>query len=473
MSLDLDRLPEEELGSWGMLQRARCRVLRPRSREELVAQVAELSCRERPFALRGGGNSYGDPAQLDGGFVLDLSGLDAVLDWQPEQGRISVEPGLSFEGLWRRVLPEGWWPAVSPGTMKVTMGGAAAFDVHGKNHFRAGSFRDHVLGLELLTPAGETLHLSRQHDPDLFAAVLGCGGLLGIITRLDLRLHRLHGGRVAVRPLAVASFEEMVTVFEREIASVDYAVGWHDLLAAGEARGRGIIHLARYPEAGEDPEGEAYLDPARHALPARLFGIWPMAWLWPLLGLTLNVPGMRLVNALKMRSGRRAERRGEFLEPLALFHYLLDQVPNWKRAYRPGGLIQFQSFVPVATAAETFMSLAGICHRHGMPPFLCVTKRHRETDALIGYARDGYSQALDIRVAPGHEAAVERLCRELEERVFAAGGALYLAKDAMLRPSGLRAFLDADRLDRLAALKRRLDPAGLLRSDQAARLEIP
>ncbi|MEZ6196013.1 MAG: FAD-binding oxidoreductase [Planctomycetota bacterium] len=462
----------ERVRSWGMVQSCRADVRRPRSAEEVSSLLEEARRTGRPVGLRGAGCSYGDASLADGALLLDTTAFSRILDWNPETGILRAEPGATIRQCWQRGLPDGWWPPVVSGTMEVTLGGAAAMNIHGKNSFRAGSFGDHVRAFEIMLAGGERRVCSREENAELFHAAIGSFGVLGVFTWIELRMKRIASGLLEVVPHAVPSFAETFPLFESLAPDADYLVGWHDGFASGPSTGRGLLHAARHLD---DPEANdaRWFDLERQRLPARLFGVFPRSWIWPGLWCFLHDPGMRLVNALKFRSGIRHARRGAYRQAHAAYHFLLDYVPNWKYAYRPGGLIQFQPFLPADAAREVFPELIARLRSGGVTPYLCVTKRHRRDGFLLSYAPDGYSMALDLRVTPGRRERVWALTAELEELVLSRGGRFYFAKDSVLRPENLRRNFDESSLLRFRELKSDLDPGGILTSDLYRRVFAP
>src|SRR5262245_39035317 len=183
---------EETLQGYGMRDRARCRVVRPRTVDELAAVFAAATAAGETVGLRGSGCSYGDASLNGGHVVLDLSAMNRVRAWEPQTGEITVEPGVTIEQVWRTTLADGWWPPVVPGTMAVSIGGAAAANIHGKNNWRDGSFGEHIVRFDLLLPSGQLVTCSREQHRDLFFAALGGWGLLGCFTSLTLRLRRIY-----------------------------------------------------------------------------------------------------------------------------------------------------------------------------------------------------------------------------------------------------------------------------------------
>lgn len=454
---------------WGMAVDALGYLLRPRDAEELAAVFETARREELTVALRGGGRSYGDASILGGGIMLDLSRMNRVLDWNAETGEVEVEPGVTIEQLWKRILPDGWWPAVVSGTMFTTMGGCAAMNIHGKNNFCAGPFGDHVLEFDLLTPRGEVKTCSRKKNAELFHAAIAGFGMLGCFTRLRLRTKKVHSGMLSVESFRTDSIGEMIDEFEDRVAESDYLVGWIDCIAGGRGEGRGMVHRANYLPEGVDPNPKETLRISAQELPTKILGV-PKSLLWWPLGFLVNNPGMRAVNAAKYWSSHLQPRGAIHLQSHAEFAFLLDYVPNWKWSYRPGGLIQYQSFVPGDAAEEVFRRLLQMSRKAGLPPYLGVFKKHRPDPFLLTHALDGYSLALDYRVTRGNRKRLWELCHRMDEVVLDAGGRFYFAKDATLRAQSVERFLPHENLETFAKLKQKNDPEGLLQTDLSRRL---
>lgn len=466
-----DRL--ERVEGWGEAVWAAGYVYRP-SAEAGVRAVLELA-RDRgvPVVARGGGLSYGDAALLPEAIVLDLSRMRRILAWDPERGEIDVEPGVTFQQLWRFALGDGWWPPVVTGTMFPTMGGALAVNAHGKNNWERGTLGEHCTELDVLLPSGEALTVSPDTDEDLFHAVVGGIGQLGIVTRARLKLLRAHSGLLDVLAVSAPDLETMLESAERAKGSWEYVVGWIDAFAGGRRLGRGLLHFARHPRPGDDPAPAQSLRTESQDLPADVMGVVPASSLWRFLKPLTNRPGMRVVNAGKYLAGRTIGQGARYPQSLAEFSFLLDYVPGWKRIYEPGGVVQHQSFVPVEHAESVFATQLEMCREAGSPSFLAVLKRHRADPFLLGHGVDGFSLALDFPVPPGHRGRVGRLVRRLAEPVVVAGGRFYPAKDGLLPGELYRATFGDGQIDRFRSLKARLDPDHVLDSALARRLLEP
>ena len=467
--LPADRL--ERVSGWGGAQSALSYVYRP-STVDGLRDVLDLARREgKTVGLRGAGQSYGDAALNAEQIVLDCSRMTRILDWDPAGGRIRVEPGVTIRQLWQYVIGDGWWPAVVPGTMAVSIGGAAAMNIHGKNNWKVGPIGDHVEEVELLLPSGEIVRLSRSERPELFHAVVGGFGMLGCLVSVTLRLKRVHSGLVAVEPLAVGSLAEMIALFEERMPHADYLVGWLDCFAQGAALGRGLVHQACYLQPGEDLEPARTLRIEQQELPDTLAGVVPKSVIWLGMRPFMNDTGMRTVNATKFALGRREAGHG-YRQSHAAFAFLLDYVPGWKRSYGRGGLIQYQSFVPAASAERTFAALLTTARERGFVPYLGVFKRHRPDDFLMTHAVDGFSLALDFKVTAQNRERLWRLAADLDQLVLAGGGRFYMAKDSTLGAESFRTYMGEERLARFAAHKETCDPGGLLATNLARRVGV-
>ncbi len=464
----VDRL--EKVEAWGMNTAAVAYVYRPSTVEGIREAFEFARTSGLKVGLRGAGRSYGD-ASLNGEHVtLDLTRINRILDWNPGTGVITVEPGVTLRQLWQYVVGDGWWVPVVTGTMTVTLGGMLGMNTHGKNNYCNGTIGDHVLSFELLLPTGEIVRCSREENADLFFAGISSFGLLGCFTRITLQMKRVYSGLLEVDAYTTHSFGEIIAKFREGQDKADYLVGWIDCFAAGKGLGRGQVHEARYLPPGEDRNPAQTLRVEHQELPDTLFGILPKSVMWRLMKPISNNFGMRLLNAAKFFASNTIGNHKTIRQSHAGFAFLLDYVPNWKWVYKPGGLIQYQSFVPEETAEACFTAQIEACHRAGIVPYLGVFKRHRPDDFLISHAVRGYSFALDFPVTKQNRPRLWELCRELDALVLGAGGRFYFAKDSTLTPEGAEASLGKETLDRFFALKRRCDPDGLLQTDLARRL---
>jgi FAD/FMN-containing dehydrogenase len=468
------RWSDQRVAGWGMAVGGPARVCRPATVEQIVDAFAAVRAAGSTLALRGSGCSYGDAATNTGGHVLDLSRLDRIRAFDAERGRARVEPGVTIRQLWKHAIQYGFWPHVVPGTMAVSVGGAAAMNIHGKNNLAVGSFGESVRAFTLLTPGGELLRCSREQHADVFHAAISGFGMLGCFTEIEVELKRVHSGRLQVAAIVARDLAHNLELIEGLRGEADYLVSWLDLHARGGALGRGVLHRADQLPPGADPDGLRWFDPALQDVPTRLFGLLPKGWLWPGMWAAVHLGQVGLVNRAKFLAGPREQARSPYRQSHGAFHFLLDYVPRWHWMTRPGGLIQFQPFVPVAHSERVFRTVIERCQQAGMVPYLAVLKRHRPDPFLMTHALDGFSLALDFAVStrPARRAALWQLCQRLGELVLDAGGRFYYAKDAVLQESSFARVHGDDAVRRFRALKQRLDPDRLLATDLARRLGV-
>jgi decaprenylphospho-beta-D-ribofuranose 2-oxidase len=457
------------LDGFGGSLRSLSRSVAPDSVDELAQVFAAARAEGLSVSFRGAGRSYGDASLNTSQLSVDGRAMRRILSFDRERGVIEAEGGASIADVWRHTLPQGWWPAVVPGTMFPTLAGCVGMNIHGKNCFKVGPFGDHVLELDLLTATGERLTLARERDAELFKSTIAGLGLLGAVTRVKMKLKHVDSGQMRVRPLVAKTLAHMFDTFVERMPDSDYLVGWVDCFASGPALGRGLIHQAHHLSAAEDPNGARTLALSAQDLPPSIMGM-PKSLLWMFMKPFANDTGTKFVNSVKYALPEHVGKDGTYRDSHAGFAFLLDYVPNWRLMYGEAGFIQVQLFVPDRTARDAFAEALRLCQRRGVVSYLGVFKRHRADEFLLSHGLDGWSLALDFKV-PRDAKRLWDTAAELTKLVLDAGGTYYPAKDQVVDAASFaRAF--GDRLVRFREIKRRLDPDGLFANDQARRLGI-
>jgi decaprenylphospho-beta-D-ribofuranose 2-oxidase len=453
------------LTGFGFSQSADGYVYQVHSVEKVAEVLALAKAAGRKVVLRGNGRSYGDAALSAENIVLDITKMNEILSWDPVSGIIEAEAGATIEHLWRRALPDGWWPPVVSGTMFPTLAGALAMNIHGKNAFREGTLGEHVLEIDVVTPQGELKTLAPP-DP-LFHQVISSAGLLAAIVRVKLQMKHVESGELRVLPVSQANWDSQFAAFEKYAPDADYLVSWVDCFATGAAAGRGLIHAAWYAKSGAPSLKHESQD-----LPSKFFAVIPKSVLWRFLKPLTNRTGMKLLNSAKHASAELFGNAKEHGQSLVAFSFLLDYVPDWRKAYLPGGFIQYQSFVPKEHAPRVFATQVQWQQEAGLEAFLGVMKRHRPDGFMFTHAVDGFSLALDFKVTEANREKLWALCHRMNDLVLEAGGRFYFAKDSTLRAQDVERYLGAETLAAYRKAKSLLDPDGLLTSSLAERVGL-
>jgi decaprenylphospho-beta-D-ribofuranose 2-oxidase len=441
------RAKRGSFSGWGRASRATLHAWRPERAAELDGALA-LAPSPAGVIAHGAGRSYGDAALNEGGAAIVTTRLDRLLAFDTGTGVLIAEPGVTFRDLIATFVPRGFMPPASPGTAFATLGGALAADVHGKNHDRHGSFGDHVLWAELLLADGSTRRVSPSEDRDLFAATIGGMGLTGIVRRLAVKLLPGATAMLRVAERRVVDLDAHLEALFAARQGATFSVGWIDALATGPALGRGIVETAEFA-----PDAPLAPPPRRRAVPIDLPGF------------VLNPLSIRAFNALY--GARVSEGGRERTRRLDVFLYPLDAIHDWNRIYGSRGFHQFQCVIPDAEAPRAVRDMLERVGKAGSASFLAVLKTlGGEGRGMLSFPMRGVTLALDFPRKPG----VEALIGELNRLAMDHGGRVYLAKDALLEPSALRAMYP--RLGEFESVLARVDPQARFTSDQARRLGL-
>ena len=382
----------------------------------------------------GNGRSYGDSCLNPGGTLLCTRGLDRFIHFDADTGLLECEAGVTLSEILALIVPRGWFLPVTPGTRFVTVGGAIANDVHGKNHAEAGSFGDHVIGIELLRSDGSRLTCSPDVNAALFQATLGGLGLTGLVISARLQLRSIQGVGLEVETRRFGQLADFFAL-SRQTDVSEYRVAWVDCLARGASLGRGVYSRAKHvPASSREPR----LPRKRPAVPA--------------------TPPFSLVNAASLRAFNTIYYRRAPLQPrrhvvhYGQFFYPLDGIAEWNRLYGPSGFLQYQCVVPPASAEAATAEIVDRIAASGQGSFLAVLKQFgdRYGPGMLSFPRPGTTLALDF---PFFGPSTLTLLDSLDRVVMAAGGAVYPAKDARMSPEMFIASFP-----RLAEFREHLDP---------------
>ncbi|MGB3040842.1 MAG: FAD-binding oxidoreductase [Candidatus Nanopelagicales bacterium] len=441
------------IAGWGRTAPVTSDVVVPEDYRNVADVVGQA---EGSVIARGLGRSYGDAAQVAGGTTIDLTRCDRILGFDATTGVVDVEAGVSIDHLIRTFVPKGWFVPVTPGTRYVTVGGAIASDVHGKNHHAVGSFGQHVVDLTVVTGAGTVLNCSPESEPELFWATVAGMGLTGVITRARVQLQPIESSLIKATNERAANLDDVMSRMMEIDKSVPYTVAWVDSLAKGSRFGRGLISHGDHAVAADTP-GRA--DPLAMSISD------PVAFPINLPSRSLNKLSLAAFNELWFR--KTPKTAAAQLTSMASFFHPLDMVGDWNRIYGAPGFLQYQFVVPDSGSELIGRALRTIAATGGVS-FLTVLKRFGPgNQAPLSFPMTGWTLALDI---PARVAGLGRVLDRLDEEVADAGGRIYFTKDSRLRPDLVDKMYP--QLRQWQAVRDRYDPSRRMQSDLATRLGI-
>lgn len=424
------------------------------SDEKLFSYTEELDklvAQPKSYIARGNGRCYGDASLADN--TISTLKYDKVLSFDTEKGLLEVQSGITLDQVLDIIVPKGWFLPVTPGTKYITIGGAIASDVHGKNHHVDGAFSHHVIEMDVLLANGETLTCSPTENTDLFEATCGGMGLTGIIERVIFDLKKIETSFIKQKQVKAENLEEILQLFDK-YAHYTYSVAWIDCLKKGKNFGRSILILGEHAKI-EDLNDKQKNDPLQ--LPKKKQITFPFnlpSWV-------LNTFTVKAFNFLYY--GKNFKKEINNVVSYEPFFYPLDAILHWNRGYGKPGFIQYQFVLPLE-AKQGLIDILNRISDEGIGSFLAVLKVFGKQESLISFPTEGYTLALDIPVRKG----LFEFLDELDQIVLKYGGRLYMSKDARMKPEILEAGYP--HLDRFKALIRKFNPDFKFRSHQSDRL---
>jgi FAD/FMN-containing dehydrogenase len=399
--------------SWGRIVRGPQSVATPYFEDDATRLVANASAAAVSVLGVGLGRSYGDSGLNIGAAVVDMTKLDRLLAFDPDTGVLCAEAGMSLSDVIKFIVPRGWFLPTTPGTRFVTLAGAVANDVHGKNHHRAGTFGTSILRIGLLRSDRGSFVLSQETEPELFQATIGGLGLTGLILWVEFKLVPIPGAYITSETIAFADLEGFFSLARESVESFEHTVAWVDCTRNGASLGRGLFNRGNWCKG----EFAAHTDQRRLNLPFEFPSY------------TLNSATLRLFTALYFNVNRA--RGGIRTQHYAPFLYPLDAIAHWNRIYGSNGFYQYQCVVPPAASHSAVRELLSTIAESAQGSLLVVVKTFgaRESPGLLSFPFEGTTVALDF---PNRGQRTLQLMDRLDAIVSAANGRLYPAKDGRL-----------------------------------------
>lgn len=397
--------------SWGRVQHFSTPIIELNSRSFPLPELPLDTPHLLPY---GNGRSYGDSCLNQGGALLDTRRLDNFISFDHASGILACEAGVLLDDILRLVVPQGWFLAVTPGTRYVTLGGAIANDVHGKNHHVAGTFGNHVYRFELLRSDGRRLLCSKTENADWFGATIGGLGLTGLITWAEIKLRRIGNPWMDVETIRYQKLDEFFVLCDESDRDYEYTVSWIDCASKGKQLGRGLFMRGNHAPASAEP------GKARRG--SFTFPVMPPVSL-------VNALSLKTFNALYYHKQlTKVSRRLQHYEP---FFYPLDGIHGWNKMYGPRGFYQYQCVLPMAVGRDASAELLREIGSSGLGSFLTVLKLcgSSVSPGMLSFPQSGVTLALDF---PNRGDILCRLFARLDTIVRQAGGRIYPAKDGRM-----------------------------------------
>lgn len=454
------RVAKEELFGWGRYAYVDCVVSRPQNLDELRDLLKVCSANHYSVTPKGSGCSFGDIVTNRQGVVLDMSSWNEIIDFNPETGIMTAQCGASAARVLNRTLPHNWILRGMPGTSDGTMAGLIANNVHGKDSFKNGNFGTGVVSMRMLLANGLVINTSREENPDIFHAAIGGMGLLGIIIEATFQLVKIPGSMVEIDRKYFYSMSELFRLFSEITDDVDMDMAWFD---GFHKKGRGIFQTAKWLNKSPDvmPRSMEHIE-------KKFMGKIPINYVYPLVKPFACRTSMNAMNKLAFW-GSKIGKDKKILHLYQYYYPHMIAIPDSPKAIN-GGLVGFHIIVPDKDACEFVIKLLDLCREYRLESWFGGVKRLRSDPFLISFADDGYASTIEI---PGRFTKLRTFPVFLDKMVSLVvdyKGKIFLGKDALLKPSHVRAMYP--RLREFLEMRKRCDPDKLFASDLSRRLSL-
>jgi FAD/FMN-containing dehydrogenase len=441
-----------KVANWGKFPEIEADVFEFNNTQKYV----ELVQAHRQLIPRGMGRCYGDSALNKN--ILSTLKLNHLLAFDADKGILTCEAGVTFEEIIRLFIPQGWFMPVTPGTKFITVGGAIASDIHGKNHHARGTFSDHVYWMEIITPQGETITCSKTEHAELFALTCGGMGLTGLITKVCFQMAAVETSYIRQEAIKAKNLDEIMRVFE-DSGSWTNSVAWIDCLAKGKSLGKSIMTRGEFAKVSELKTAAQKKNPLKTHQSGKLF----LPFDFP--SFTINSLTVKAFNFLYYNKQFKSLQNS--IVHYETFYYPLDGILHWNRIYGKNGFTQYQFVLPPEKSREGLIAIIEKIGQRKMGSFLTVLKLFGEqADNYIRFPKGGYTLAIDFKI----DKRVWAFLDELDELVLKFGGRVYLTKDVRMKQEMLlqsypqaQSFIDKIKL---------LDPDFKFSSVQSQRIHI-
>ena len=457
----------EQVQSYSFTRNTLSLVAYPHNLHECLDVINYAVKNNYTICPRGQGYSYGDMILNDRQIILNTSGMNKIFNWDSTTGVLICEPGVRLADVFDLTLPDQWYLPSCPGGMNVTIAGAVANNIHGKDSFKNGNFGNWVTELHLLKADGGVIKVSRKENVDVFKAIVGGAGLLGIVVQITLQLMKVPSAFVYEEVVPVGNIEESIKIMQESRRDNDFLIAWVDAFGKKRKLGRGYVVKGRWINESKPVDQKRLKRSLTQS--TKIFNLFPSKVTWKMVRPLFTPAGIRQLNKgmfYKQKFSGQTNTSKLFTE----FNFMHNQIPDLNYVYYPHGFLEFQPLIPfhqdsdIAKIKEVFE----LCHHYQSQSLLCAVKPHSNDDFLISYAGQGYTIGIDIQVKGRRKEQIRQFANALFELTCKAGGKIYLAKDEMLTPEYFQQMYP--QWKNFLTIKQRLDPQALFASDMYRRL---
>ena len=439
----------EIISGWGLYPRVKVNKKKPKTLKEIRTAISSNS-----FIARGNGRSYGDSA-INKFNTIDMRNFNRFLSFNEKSGLVIAQSGVLLKDILNTFIPKGWFPPVTPGTKYVTLGGMVAADIHGKNHYKFGTFRKYVEWLEIIDHEGRIIKCSREENKELFFWTIGGMGLTGIILNVAFFLKPIKTAWINQRKLVAKNIIQTFDLFESNIKST-YSVAWIDCYSKGPSLGRSVLMLGEHTKIEELRDSNKF-NPFKIQKKKK----FSIPFFFP--PFFLSNLSVKIFNSLYFLISKISTRKK--IVDWETYFYPLDKILNWNKIYGSRGFAQFQCVIPLSFSREGITELLDFISNSKSSSFLAVLKRFGKDKSYFSFPMEGYSLALDFPINKENLS----LMNSLEEIAIKYGGRFYLAKDSRMKK---KVFENSDTRIKKFKSFRRNNLNRYYRSCQSERLEI-
>jgi len=438
-------------------------LAKPRSISDCYDLVNYARTEGYTICPKGGGYSYYDNILNDREIVCDISLMNKVVSWDSETGKLIAEPGCRLNEMLLVGLIDGWTLTACPGGMSITMAGSLSGNVHGKDSWKSGNFGDQVAGFKIMDSSGG-VHSVTRYD-DLFKAVIGGIGLLGIIVEITLQLTKVESPFVEITVEPSKNISQTIRLLEDSRKDKNFSVAWVDAFSKGRAVGRGFVTSAKWVEH-PNKNNSSELRKALYKS-TKIFDVLPSKKTWQLLRPLFGPEMIRLANFInyhqKLVSGKQTH-----IALFPLYNFMHNKIPDLESVYKPHGFYEFEPLIPTEGAEENLIKLLELGRKHSGQSLLCAVKMHSADDYALSYSLDGYSIGIDIQRKSRDIEDIKKYGNEIYDLTVDVGGKIYLCKDELVSKDQFQKMYK--KFQKFITLKKQFDEVELFQSNMYRRL---